>query len=139
NYIEDIHDRLALYQRMANLETAEQVADMQAELRDRFGEVPPSVENLLYVSLIKSVARRANVESIKTDEQMFHIRVRHGVPQDMRERVQALGLQAVLVGPNQVRIDRVGVAGNWMTVLVRVLRAMVDRAAERERAVAAAG
>ena len=127
SYVEDIHDRLALYQRIALLETADGVAEMQAELRDRFGEVPPSVESLLYVSLLKSQARRADVESIKTDEQMFHIRVRAGVPAEMRARVQALGLRSVLVGPNQVRIDRLGTAHDWQTVLVKVLRAMSGR------------
>ncbi|MCC7364026.1 MAG: transcription-repair coupling factor [Dehalococcoidia bacterium] len=126
-YVEDIHDRLALYQRIALIESIEGVADMQAELRDRFGEVPPSVENLLYVSLAKSQGRRANVESIKTDEQMFHLRVRGGVPDDMRQRVQALGLRSVLIGPNQVRIDRIGTARDWQTVLVKVLRAMAGR------------
>jgi transcription-repair coupling factor (superfamily II helicase) len=137
-YVEDIHDRLALYQRMANLQSAEDVAEMQAELRDRFGDVPPAVENLLYVSLLKSVARRSNVESIKTDEAMFHIRVRRGVPTGVKERVEALGMKGVLVGPNQVRLDRVTYAKNWMPVLVKILRTMADAVAPRE-AVAAAG
>ena len=89
--------------------------------------MPPAIENLLYVSLVKSLARRANVESIKTDEQMFHLRVRGGVPPEVRARVEALGLRSVIVGPNQVRLDRVGVAGEWQTLLVRVLRAMLGR------------
>jgi transcription-repair coupling factor (superfamily II helicase) len=37
-YIPDIHARLAVYQRMASIESAEGVAEMQAELADRFGE-----------------------------------------------------------------------------------------------------
>ncbi len=124
NYIEDIHDRLAVYQRIASIDTAERVAEMQAELRDRFGPVPPAVDNLLYVALVKSVAKRARVESIKTDEQMFHLRVRDGVPPGMREAVTALGMKGVMIGPNQVRLDRVAHAKDWMTVLVRVLRTM---------------
>lgn len=137
NYVEDIHDRLALYQRIATLQTAEQVADMQAELRDRFGEVPAAVENLLYVSLLKSMARRANVESIKTDEAMFHIRVRRGVPPEMKRRVDALGMKGVLVGPNQVRLDRVTYAKNWMPAMVKILRTMADSVAKEAEAVAA--
>lgn len=137
NYVEDIHDRLALYQRIATLQTAEQVADMQAELRDRFGEVPAAVENLLYVSLLKSMARRANVESIKTDEAMFHIRVRRGVPPEMKRRVDALGMKGVLVGPNQVRLDRVTYAKNWMPAMVKILRTMADSVAKEAEAAAA--
>jgi transcription-repair coupling factor (superfamily II helicase) len=126
SYIEDIHARLAVYQRVADIESAEGVAEMQAELSDRFGAVPRSVENLLYVALVRSLARRANVESLKTDEQMFHLRIRGGTPDRMRRAVEALNLKSVIVGPNQVRLDRIGIGTNWMPLLARVLRAMVD-------------
>jgi transcription-repair coupling factor (superfamily II helicase) len=86
------------------------------------------VENLLYVSLAKSVARRARVESIKTDEQMFHIRVRGGVPDGMKAAVEGLGMKGILVGPNQVRLDRVTYARDWEPALVKVLRAMAGAA-----------
>jgi len=130
NYIDEIHDRLGVYQRVASISSPEGVAEMQAELRDRFGPVPSVVDNLLFVSLVKSVARRARVESIKTDEHMFHIRVRRGVSEEQRRNVEALNLQGILVGPNQVRIDRVSTANTWMPLLVRILRAMVE--AERD-------
>jgi transcription-repair coupling factor (superfamily II helicase) len=123
-YIEDVHARLAVYQRVAEIESVEGVAAMQEELRDRFGGIPRSVENLLYVSLVRSLGRRAQVESIKTDEHMFHIRVRGGTTPGMRSAVEGLGLKQVVVGPNQVRIDRVGAGTNWMPLVVRVLRAM---------------
>jgi hypothetical protein len=55
---------------------------------------------------------------------MFHLRIRGGTPPDLRDRVEALGLKSVLVGPNQVRIDRVGAGTNWMPLLARVLRVM---------------
>ena len=128
NYVADIHDRLNVYQRIAAIDSAEGVAAMQAELRDRFGAVPPVVENLLYVSLLKSVARRAGVESIKTDEHMFHLRVRGGVPEEMRRRVEGLGSMGLLVGPNQVRVDRVSAGTNWMPLLVKVVRTMAGPA-----------
>jgi len=137
SYIGDIHARLAVYQRVAQIESAEGVAEMQAELADRFGEVPRSVENLLYVSLVRSQARRANVESLKTDEQMFHIRIRGGTTAALRMAVEALNLKSVLVGPNQVRIDRVGAGTNWMPLVARVLRVMAEATAkERERSAA---
>jgi transcription-repair coupling factor (superfamily II helicase) len=141
NYIDDIHARLAVYQRMANIDSAEGVAEMQAELADRFGEVPPAVENLLYVALVKSMARFARVESIKTDEQMFHIRVRGGTTSAMRTRVEGLAIEGLLTGPNQVRIDRVSHARDWQPTLIRVLRAMREPGEDEGRttATAAAG
>jgi transcription-repair coupling factor (superfamily II helicase) len=124
SYIEDFHSRLAVYQRVADIETAEAVAAMQAELRDRFGPVPPSVDNLLYVALVKSLARKAGAESVKTDEHMFHIRIRGGVSDEQRVAVEALAFRGALTGPNQVRVDRVGAGEDWMRWLVRILRAL---------------
>ncbi len=124
SYISDQNIRLAMYQRIADIDSAAGVAEMQAELRDRFGEPPPAVENLLYVALVKSLGRRARVESIKTDGQMFHLIVRGGTSEQQRKRVSALALPGVLVGPNQVRIDRATTGEAWMQVIVRLLRAL---------------
>lgn len=123
-YIEDMHARLSVYQRVAEVDSPEAVATMEAELRDRFGAVPRSVENLLYVSLIRAMARKANVESLKTDEHMFHLRIRGGTPPEVKAAVEGLKLKSILVGPNQVRIDRVGAGTNWMPLLAKVLRTM---------------
>ena len=79
------------------------------------------------MSLVKSIARRAKVASIKTDEQMFHLRIRGGTTEALRARVDALGLKGILVGPNQVRVDRLSAGSNWMPLLVRVLRTMLPK------------
>lgn len=129
SYIPDIHARLAAYQRIAEIESAEGVAEMEAELTDRFGAVPRSVENLLYVALVRSMARRANVESLKTDDQMFHLRIRGGTTMELRMAIEGLRLKSVIAGPNQVRIDRLGAGTNWMPLVARVLRTMVEAVA----------
>jgi transcription-repair coupling factor (superfamily II helicase) len=128
-YIEDMHQRLAVYQRVAAIEDAAGVATMEEELRDRYGPVPPAVENLLFVALTRNVAQRARVESIMTTATTFHIKVRNGVTESQRSKVEALRLRSVRVGPEQVRIDRVEAGEGWMTLLVRILRAMEVRAA----------
>ncbi len=124
NYVDEVHARLAMYQRIAAISSAEGIAEMQAELADRFGPPPRAVENLLYVALVRSLAKAARVESVKTDEQMFHLRVRGGVTPAIRARVEALNLSSTLVGPNQVRLDRVSTGAGWTQLLIRVLKAM---------------
>ncbi|MDR2507213.1 MAG: transcription-repair coupling factor [Candidatus Accumulibacter sp.] len=47
SYAPDIHERLTLYKRLANCETADEIAAMQEELIDRFGDPPPQVWALL--------------------------------------------------------------------------------------------
>ena len=68
---------------------------------------------------------------------MFHLHIRGGTTEDIRDAVGALKSKALVTGPNQVRIDRVQVAGNWQMVLVRVLRALME--ANRTPASSAAG
>jgi len=46
SYVESITERLSLYQRMDNCETDAELDDMRQELQDRFGPVPPQVDDL---------------------------------------------------------------------------------------------
>jgi len=46
-YAPDVHERLTLYKRLANCNAAAELADMQEELIDRFGELPPQAQSLL--------------------------------------------------------------------------------------------
>jgi len=52
-YIPDIHQRLKIYKRLAGGLEADQIESLKEELRDRFGPLPESVENLLIISGIK--------------------------------------------------------------------------------------
>jgi transcription-repair coupling factor (superfamily II helicase) len=64
DYVSDLNVRLALYRRLAELETREDVGEFGAELIDRFGKLPEEVEHLLQIVSIKSLCRAANVERI---------------------------------------------------------------------------
>jgi transcription-repair coupling factor (superfamily II helicase) len=67
DYVPDAALRLKLYRRLADLTTVEGVDDMGTELADRFGPLPPPVENLLYQLRVKVLALRAGVEAITSD------------------------------------------------------------------------
>ena len=127
NYLLDMNQRLALYQRISGIEHATDVAVMREELVDRFGPIPPAVDNLLYVSLVKAMSRRARVESIKTSQPFLHIHLRSGTTDAQRAAVEKLRLPGLIPGPNQVRIERGHAGENWMQILVKVLRAMAVR------------
>ncbi len=125
-YVADMETRLALYERIAAIDSPECVAAMEAELRDRFGAPPPLVENLLVVALIRVLGRRAGVERISTSPESFHLRLRGGAHDGHRQRVATLAIPGARVGPEQVRIPREQAGAEWMQVLVRVLRALVE-------------
>jgi transcription-repair coupling factor (superfamily II helicase) len=63
-YVPDLHLRMTLYRRLAELADAAAIDAFGAELIDRFGPLPPEVEHLLKILLIKSLCRIANVEKL---------------------------------------------------------------------------
>ena len=125
-YVADMETRLAIYERVAGLDSPQDVAEMEEELRDRFGQPPPLVQNLLGVALLKAVGRQAGVERISTSPESFHLRLRGGTTRGHQRAVDALGVAGARVGPEQVRIAREQAGMDWMPLIVRVLRALAD-------------
>jgi len=70
HYIADERQRLRMYKRLAAIATPEQHADIQTELVDRYGPIPPSVGNLLKYAMLKAAAEQVLVQSVerKADE-----------------------------------------------------------------------
>jgi len=53
DYIGDIHNRLIMYKRISNAKNKQQLHDLQIELIDRFGLLPPQVKHLLLITELK--------------------------------------------------------------------------------------
>ncbi|MGH6908778.1 MAG: transcription-repair coupling factor, partial [Phenylobacterium sp.] len=64
DYVADLHVRLGLYRRLADIENDAEIEAIGAELVDRFGEAPVEVDQLLKLVAIKAMCRRANVEKV---------------------------------------------------------------------------
>jgi len=64
NYVKSIDQRLNLYKRISMLVSAEAVADMREELKDRFGQPPQEVENLLEVINLKNILRELGIKRL---------------------------------------------------------------------------
>ncbi|MBE7050289.1 MAG: transcription-repair coupling factor [Ruminococcaceae bacterium] len=64
NYVEYEIQRIDLYKKIAGIESDEDYYDMQGEFIDRFGDIPAPVSNLLDISLIKSMCKKAEVSEI---------------------------------------------------------------------------
>ena len=70
DYVADEGQRLRLYKRISSLAAPEGRTELESELNDRYGPIPPSVSNLLSYGLLKSAAEQLLVQSIerKADE-----------------------------------------------------------------------
>ncbi|WP_299062327.1 transcription-repair coupling factor [uncultured Polaribacter sp.] len=64
DYINSITERLALYNKLGNLETEEELQIFESEIIDRFGEIPTQVEDLLDSVRIKWLAKELGLEKI---------------------------------------------------------------------------
>ena len=64
-YVRDLPVRLGLYRRIGGLASDAETEAMAAELVDRFGPLPPEVENLLQVVALKRACRDAGVEKLE--------------------------------------------------------------------------
>ena len=64
SYVPDLTLRMSLYRRLADLNNAEDIDALGAEMIDRFGPLPEEVEHLLKIVFVKALCRKANVEKL---------------------------------------------------------------------------
>jgi transcription-repair coupling factor (superfamily II helicase) len=67
-YVPEVNQRLALYKRLAGAATDAEVADLRAELADRFGPPPAAAEQLLDIVRIRVAARAVGIEKIEAGD-----------------------------------------------------------------------
>jgi transcription-repair coupling factor (superfamily II helicase) len=63
-FVADVHVRLGLYKRIAAAETDEAVDELNAEIYDRFGPLPPVAQNLLKLAKLKLAARTIGIRRL---------------------------------------------------------------------------
>jgi transcription-repair coupling factor (superfamily II helicase) len=64
-YVPEVNQRLALYKRLAGAAGGDELADLRAELQDRFGPLPEPAEQLLDIVRIRIAARALGVERVE--------------------------------------------------------------------------
>jgi transcription-repair coupling factor (superfamily II helicase) len=68
DYVSDAYHRLALYKRVASVETGEALASLRAEIEDRFGPIPEPVARLFEAMEIKRLARNLRIAKVEADD-----------------------------------------------------------------------
>jgi transcription-repair coupling factor (superfamily II helicase) len=87
-YIPDENQRLRMYKRISSTATPGERAEMEAELADRFGPIPPSVVNLLDYALLKSAAERLLVQTVERKGDEIWIKFHEQAPVDPQRLAQ---------------------------------------------------
>ncbi len=75
-YPREVGERLRLeaYKKLASVQTAEEVGEIEAELRDRYGPPPEPVENLIEVARLRVVARGAGIADVAVQGRLRALR-----------------------------------------------------------------
>jgi len=71
SYVESITERLSLYSRLDNCETEEQLTAFHNELSDRFGPIPPEVEDLFTTVRVRKSAVELGFEKLFLKNEML--------------------------------------------------------------------
>jgi transcription-repair coupling factor (superfamily II helicase) len=74
NYIAEENQRLRMYKVIAGIQNEATLADVRAELEDRYGPLPESVRHLLDASLLRIECERIGVAQIDRKRDQLHIR-----------------------------------------------------------------
>ena len=128
DFIPDENLRLQLYRRMAELYDELQISALEEELRDRFGALPPTAENLIYQLRLKILARDAHIAAIAVDSGQIVLRpawlkdLSNEQWNALRKRLEAYGR----VGRREIWLPLVWDQSQWQATLHAALERLAD-------------
>jgi len=89
-YVPEVNQRLAFYKRLAGAAGDDELADLRAELADRFGPLPAAAEQLLDIVRIRIAARVLGVERVEAGEGQAVITFAPSTPVEPQALVKAI-------------------------------------------------
>ncbi|HLS86639.1 MAG TPA: transcription-repair coupling factor [Burkholderiales bacterium] len=107
-YCSDVHERLALYKRLADAETDEALELLGEELVDRFGQLPEPARALLECHRVRIAARPLGVARVDATHEAVQLQFVKDPPLDgarVIDFVRSRPRQARLAGPDRLRVE----------------------------------
>ena len=120
-FVEDLAQRLSVYQRIARIHEPGELDDLRVELRDRFGPVPKNVDLLLLMARMRIMAERTNIDAVTATEDRALLTLKEPTGGAKAALQKTLG-RGVEVGHMQVRVEIDREDGEWMEELLAVLK-----------------
>jgi len=106
-YIPDMNQRLSAYRRLANARSLDEVDQILAELKDRYGAPPATVVNLAEYSRVRLVSDKLGLESVDREGQIVVLKFRQDArldPAMVLKLVQTRG-DLTLLPPAVLKLD----------------------------------
>ena len=131
SYVADLSVRLSLYRRIGNLKTEEDIFDIKAECKDRFGALPDTMNNLLEIVELKQLCRQLNIQKFDAGDKGFALSFRENKVGDPDALIGWIAAQRGKVLKSDHRIvirdelakisARSGKAKNWLRTMTQAL------------------
>ena len=93
DYVPEENQRLQMYKRVARVETESQLADVAAELQDRYGPPPAAVRNLLDYASLKLLCMKVGVVAIERKRDFVTLKFRQDATVDPEQLARFVSAQ----------------------------------------------
>ena len=136
DYISQVSQKIAVYQQLAKARTEEEVAEIAAGVRDRFGAFPEPLHNLVELMKLRAIALDKGVTRVVVDDHRLTLGVGSGFALDPAAvpKLQSLTKNRFRFAEGRILVDlpsrgvRSGsgpaAAGAWMPLLRSLLEAI---------------
>ena len=124
-YIEDITIRLNFYQSLNNIRNKEQINDFEKELKDRFGNFPIEVENLIFILKLKIETGLTGAQSITKNGKQILIQFPYSLS-NMKSILNKTIGESWQIGNQQIRCHIDDLGENWETQLLESMTKLVS-------------
>jgi transcription-repair coupling factor (superfamily II helicase) len=107
-YCSDVQERLSLYKRLADADTAESLDLLREELVDRFGELPEPARALIECHRVRIAARPLGVARVDATHEAVQLQFVKNPPLDgarVIDFIRRKGRAARLAGPERLRVE----------------------------------
>lgn len=126
DYIAQVSQKIAVYQQLAKARTHEEVAEVAAGVRDRFGPFPPPLQNLVELCELRAIALSKHVTRVVVDERRLTLGVGTGFALDPAglPKLQSLTKNRFRFSEGRILVDLPDGGGGWMPLLRKLLEAI---------------
>ena len=124
-YVESITERLSLYSRLDNCDTEEDLKDFHKEMLDRFGPIPPQVEDLFTTVRCRRIAVELGFEKmmLKNETLKCFFVSNPDSPYFQSETFNGI-LQFLQKGTNKAKLKQVGKNGILVVEEVKTMKTL---------------
>lgn len=105
-YIPDSGTKMRIYRRMLLAADHQELQEIQEELTDRFGPLPPPVENFLHIASLRIMAKHKDIKMLRRQGKEVEIQVAGRLPADLASRMQGRKYRRINDHTIRLQMDR---------------------------------